>query len=124
MLSRPPRLPTFTRGRLTAQRQPRGPSRTVPMTPSDLLQKLRDFDRTSPDFHNQLADFLRGNEYKDAVSSLRGEDLDWFVDYLDNVSLDTVSPCSTFTAGTGPLLYLRSQQCSISGIARRTPKDM
>ena len=94
------------------------------MTPSNLLQKLRDLDRTSPDFHNQLTDFLRGKEYRDAVPSLQGEDLAWFVDYLDNVGLRTVSLRSTFTAGTDPLQYLRSQQCSVLGTARRTQKDM
>ena len=94
------------------------------MTPSNLLQTLRDLDRTSPDFHNQLTDFLRGNEYRDVASSLQGEDLIWFVNYLDNVSLRTVSLRPMFTAGTGPLQHLRSQQCTVSGTARRTQKDM
>ena len=94
------------------------------MTPSNLLQKLRDLDRTSPGFHNQLADFLRGNEYQDAVPSLQGEDLVWFVNYLDKVGLQTISLRSTLTAGTGPLRYPRSQQRSVSGAAKRTQKDM
>ena len=94
------------------------------MTPSNLLQKLRDLDRTSPDFHNQLTDFLRGNEYRDAAPSLQGEDLVWFVNYLDNVSLLTISLRSTLTLCTGPLRYLQSQHHPIPGTAGRTPKDM
>ena len=104
--------------------QPRGPSCTVAMTPPNLLQKLRDLNKTSSDFHSQLTDFLRGNEYRDAVPSLQGEDLDWFIDYLDNVSLRTVSLRSALTAGTDPLRYPRSQHRPIPGTARRTPKDM
>ena len=94
------------------------------MTPPNLLQKLRDFNKTSPDFHSQLTDFLRGNEYQDAVPSLQGEDLDWLINYLDNVSHRTVSLRSAFTAGTDPLRYLRSQHRPIPGTARRTEKDM
>ena len=80
------------------------------MTPPDPLKTLRDLDRTSPHFHDQLIDFLRGNEYRDATPSLQGEDLAWFVNYLDNVSLRLASPRPTLTVGTGPLRYLRSQQ--------------
>ena len=94
------------------------------MTPPSLLQKLRDLDRTSPDFHSQLTDFLRGNEYQDAVPSLQGEGLVWLVNYLDNVSLRTVSLRSAFIPGTDPLRYLRPQHRPIPGTARRTPKDM
>ena len=94
------------------------------MTPSNLLRKLHDLDKTSPDFHSQLTDFLRGNEYQDAAASLEGEDLTWFVNYLDNVSLRTVSLRSAFTAGTDPLRYLRPQHRPIPGTARRTQKDM
>ena len=94
------------------------------MTPSNLLQKLRDLDRTSPGFRNQLTDFLHGNEYQDAAPSLQGEDLAWFVNYLDNVRLLTVSLRSTLTVCTGPLRYLRSQHCSVSRTTGRTQKDM
>ena len=73
------------------------------MSPSNPLQTLRDIDKTSPHFHNQLIDLLRGNEYQDVVPSLQGEDLAWLVNYLDNVSRHNVSPYPTLTAGTGPL---------------------
>ena len=79
-----------------------------PMSPSNLLQTLRDLDRTSARFHNQLIDLLRGNEYRDVIPTLEGEDLAWLVDYLDDVSLHNVSPHPTLTADTGPLRNLRS----------------
>ena len=51
----------------------------------DPLQQLRDLDRTSPHFYGQLSDFLRGDEYQNAVPNLQGEDLAWIVEYLDSV---------------------------------------
>ena len=38
--------------------------------------------------------------------SLEGEDLVWFVDYLEGVSFSTVSPCSSLSTGVYPLWYL------------------
>ena len=78
------------------------------MTPSDPLRTLRDLDRTSPHFRNQLIDFLRGNEYRHVAPSLQGEDLAWLVNYLDDVSICIVFPHHALTAGTGPLRRLRS----------------
>ena len=77
-----------------------------PMSPSNPLQTLRDLDRTSSHFHNQLIDLLRGNQYRNVIAGLDGEDLAWLVDYLDNVSLPNVSPPPALTACTGPLRYL------------------
>ena len=79
------------------------------MTLPSSLQKLHDLDRTSPHFDNQLINFLRGNEYKDAAPSLQGENLAWLVDYLDNVRFHLVFPRPALTAGTGPLRSLRYQ---------------
>ena len=103
--------------------EPQG-SCVVLMTPPNPLQKLRDLDRTSPHFHKQLTDFLRGDEYRDAAPSLQGKGLVWFVNYPDNVDLRTVSSRSTLIAGAGPRRYLQSQHHPISGTARRAPKDM
>lgn len=58
----------------------------------DSLQRLRSLDRVSPQFYEQLGDLFRGDEYRNAVQSLQGEDLAWLVEYLDGVSLQTVSP--------------------------------
>ena len=84
---------------------PEVPLASSPMSPFNPLQKLHGLDRASPHFHNQLIDLLRGNEYRDIAPSLQGEDLAWLVNYLDNVSLHTVSPHPVLTAGTDPLRY-------------------
>ena len=57
------------------------------MTPSDTLRKLRDLDKASPRFHEQLVNFLRGDEYQNILSKLRNEDGLWLIEYLDGVSL-------------------------------------
>ena len=49
------------------------------------LRQLRRPDRSSSKFHDQLKDVLCGEEYKQWVQSLDGEDLMWLVDYLDKV---------------------------------------
>ena len=51
----------------------------------DPLQQLHNLDRASPHFYEQLSDFLRGDEYQNAVPNLQGEDLAWLVEYLDSV---------------------------------------
>jgi len=61
------------------------------MDPSDVLTQLRGFDRASPQFHKHLSNFLRSEGYRKAVPSLQGEDLAWLVEYLDSVSIRTVS---------------------------------
>jgi len=94
------------------------------MTPHNLLQPLHDLDRASPQFYEQLVDFLRGNWYRDVVPGLQNEDLAWLVEYLDNVSLRTTSPRFTLNDGIGSLRYLRYRQCLVSEITARTQKDM
>ena len=64
----------------------------TPTIPPDPLRKLHDLDRASPEFPKQLVDFLRGHEYRSVVPGLQGKDLTWFVEYLDNVSSQTISP--------------------------------
>lgn len=62
------------------------------MTPPGLLQVLRDLDGTSPQFHKQLSDILRGDEYRNVIPDLQGDDPAWLVEYLDNVSLQQPFP--------------------------------
>ena len=59
--------------------------------PNVLLRQLHNLDRTSPQFHIHLSNFVRSKEYRNAVQNLQGEDLMWFVEYLDSVSLQTIS---------------------------------
>lgn len=58
-------------------------ARTIPSGP---LKQLHSLDKASPHFHEQLSSFLHGDEYRNAVPNLQGEDLVWLVEYLDSVS--------------------------------------
>ena len=62
------------------------------MDPPNTLKQLRGFDRASPQFHKHLSNLLRSEGYRSAVPSLQGEDLEWLVEYLDSVSLQTIPP--------------------------------
>ena len=42
---------------------------------SPTLQQLDHFNRSSPDFHDQLSNVLCGKEYKKCVRSLQGKNL-------------------------------------------------
>ena len=61
------------------------------MSLPNVLEQLRGFDRASPQFHKHLSNLLRSEGYRNAVSILQGEDLAWLVEYLDSVSLQTIS---------------------------------
>ena len=62
------------------------------MSPSDILNQLHDLDKASPQFHKDLSNLLRSEEYRGAVPNLQGEYLAWLVEYLDGVSLQILSP--------------------------------
>ena len=62
------------------------PSQGASAKPSHgLLQQLHLLSRTSPEFLDKLSSILYGEEYKRSVPNLRGDDLVWLVDYLDEV---------------------------------------
>ena len=61
------------------------------MGPPNALRQLCSFDRASPQFYKHLSNLLRSEGYRNAVPSLQGEDLAWLVEYLDSVSLQTIS---------------------------------
>ena len=86
------------------------------MIPQNPLQPLHDLDRTSPQFHELLLDFLRGNEYQTSVPTLQGENLAWLVEYLDSVSVQTTSPHSALRGGAGPRRHFRSREPRLPGI--------
>ena len=52
---------------------------------SPALQQLQRLNRSSSDFEDQLNDVLYGEEYRQCVQYLQGDDLVWLVDYLDKV---------------------------------------
>lgn len=108
-----------TRTLLTSQ------SPTQPPTiPPDPLRKLHDLDRASPEFPKQLVDFLRGHEYRSVVPGLQGKDLTWFVEYLDNVSSQTISPHSNLNTGIGSRQHFGPYECRVPKIPTRTQKDL
>ena len=53
--------------------------------PPNTLEQLRSLDRSSPTFHDQLSDILRGEEYERWVPNLAGDDLVRLIGYLDKV---------------------------------------
>ncbi|KAF9644929.1 hypothetical protein BDM02DRAFT_823150 [Thelephora ganbajun] len=62
------------------------------MIPRNSLQQLHDLDRASPQFHEQLSNFLRGNEYRNVFPKLQGEDFAWLIEYLDSVLVGIPDP--------------------------------
>ena len=51
----------------------------------DVLRRFKSFDKSSPQFPDQLMDLLSGEEYKSRVTRFQDEEVAWIVDYLDNV---------------------------------------
>ena len=80
------------------------------------LQQLHNLDRTSSEFHEQLSDFLRGEEYQRVFPSLKSEDLTWLVEYLDSVSIRTISLHPALRTSTGSCRYSRSWKSPVLGI--------
>ena len=86
----------------TAYRQPRvshsprspcdrsSSPRISPMVTFNLLQQLHDLDRSSPQFQNQFSNLVRGEEFRNSISNLRGDELARFVEYLKGVSLQII----------------------------------
>ena len=56
-----------------------------PTIPQNTFQQLRDLDRASPQFHEQLSDILHGDAYQNVLPGLQSENLAWLVEYLDSV---------------------------------------
>ena len=91
------------------------------MVTSNPLKRLRDLDR---EFHRQLIDILRGDEYRDAVPNLQNEDLAWLVGFLDNVNSRVSFLRSVLKPGVGPRWHLRSYKHCILRTTARARKDM
>lgn len=68
---------------------------------SNPLQRLHCLEKSSPQFPDQLTSLLSEKEYKDYTSGLRGEDLVWLVDFLDDVCLDTTISHSILMRSAG-----------------------
>ena len=87
------------------------------------LEQLRALDRTSPQFHEKLSDFFRGDEYRGVFPKLKSEDLEWLADYLDSVGFQTIFLRSTLSIGTGSRQYSRTHKPRVPVILARTQED-
>ena len=94
------------------------------MSPHSVLKQLHDFNRASPQFHKRLSNFLRSEGYRSAVPNLQGKDLAWLVDYLESVSLQTISPKSVPNTVLGSDVYFKSCEPRVPGIFARTKKHL
>ena len=56
-------------------------------------QQLLHFNRSPSKLHDQLTNVLYSEEYKQWAQNLQGDDLVWFVDYLDKVHHHIPLPC-------------------------------
>ena len=57
------------------------------MTKTDVLQRFKQLDRSSPQFPDQLVSLLHQKEYKECIPNLLDEEVVWLVNYLDRVCL-------------------------------------
>lgn len=73
------------------------------MTLHSPLQQLRDIDKTSPLFHEQLSNFFRRSVYQNVLPNLQNESLAWLVEYLDSVRLKTTLLYRMLNIGVGSL---------------------
>ena len=94
---------------------------SYPMFPHNPLQQLRDLDKASPQFHEQLRNFFHA--YRDVWPILQSDGLARLVEYLDSVRLNLkVAPlCATLNMiniGVDSPRYFRPSGPCIPGILR------
>ena len=61
------------------------------------LQQLSKLDKASPQFHEQVSNFFRGDEYQRVFPGLRGESLVRLVEYLGGVRLNPTLPTPLYS---------------------------
>ena len=83
-------------------------------------------------FHDQISDILSGEEYRECVPALRGDNLAWLVEYLDKVHPHVAPPHSPFNPAqvlerldhsSDVSRKCRSELRSICGTAAILPKS-
>ena len=94
------------------------------MSTHKVLKQLHGLDRTSSQFYKRLSRFLRSEAYRSAVPNLQGEDLAWFVEYLDSVSIQTTPPQSMPNTVAGSHVYVKPCEPRIPGILARTEEHL
>jgi len=94
------------------------------MSTHNVLKQLHGLNRTSSQFHKRLSDLLHSERYRSAVPNLQGEDLAWLVDYLDSVSLQSISPKSVLNIVVGSDVHFKSREPRVPGILARTEEHL
>jgi len=94
------------------------------MSTHNVLKQLHGLDRTSSQFHKRLSGLLHSEAYRSAVPNLQGEELAWLVDYLESVSIQTISPKSVPNTVVGSGVYFKSCEPRVPGILARTQKHL
>ena len=97
---------------------------SYPMIPHNPLQDLRDLDRTSTQFHEELSNIIHGHVYRDTLPSLRSENLTWLVEYLDGVSFRCILRWATINIGVGSIWRFRPEGPRFPRILARTQNCM
>ena len=82
----------------------------------DTLQRLYRLGKDSPQFHQNLSDFLRGNEYQKFLSSPQREVSSGLAEYLNGVGLIIILLHNMLTIGTGSYGNSRSPKPCFPGI--------
>jgi hypothetical protein len=94
------------------------------MSPHNPLNRLRRLDRSSPKFHDQVSNILSGEEYKQWVPNIQGDDLVGLVDYLDKVRLPRLASLLPAQATVTGSRCSRPFQFRFPEVSARTQKDM
>ena len=100
------------------------PSQISIMSTHNVLKQLHGLDRTSSQFHKRLSGLLRSERYRSAVPNLQGEDLAWLVDYLESVSIQSISLKSASNTVIGSGVYFKSYESRLPGILAGTQKHL
>lgn len=95
------------------------------MIPHDPFGQLRNLDKTSPQFPEQVSNFLHGDVYQSVFPGLESDNLVWFVEYLDGVSLHpSVLHCVALRTVVGSCWYFKSYNPDVQGILARAREDL
>ena len=94
------------------------------MIPREPLLQLRDLNKASPQFHEQLSNFFRGDVYQNVLPHLSGDNLAWLVEYLGGVSLQIIFFRAVPNTSSGSCRHSWPCKRAIPRITIRTGKDL
>jgi len=76
------------------------------------LRQLRRLDQSSPDFQDKLCNILYGKDYVECAPNLRGDDVVWLVDYLNEVRRPVALPLPAQTCAGARWSRFLQHRCS------------